>query len=350
MIRSVRLLAVELIGEAVANGARRWRACGILGISLRTLQRWESSDGGDQRRGPTAEPENALSEAERDFIVAVVSSKRFRNLSPSQIVPKLADEGTYLASESTMYRILRQRRLLAHRGKSSAVEHHRPTECVATGPNQVWSWDISYLSSAVRGMFYYLYLVVDVWSRKIVGWAVHELEDAALAADLIRAAVLREGIDSGQLVLHSDNGGPMKGATMLATLQWLGITPSFSRPGVSDDNPYSESLFRTVKYRPEYPKKPFEDLQAAQQWVENFVGWYNDGHHHSAIRFVTPSQRHTGAEKAILEQRTEVYRRAKKQNPARWSGSTRNWESIEKVVLNPSKRDNAVADQIKASA
>lgn len=345
-----RRTAVELIGEAVGNGARRSRACWVLDISLRTLQRWESGGRGDQRRGPSTVPENALSEAERALIVAVVSSKRFRDHSPSQIVPILADEGIYLSSESTMYRILREEKLLKHRGKSSAARHHRPKEYVATGANQVWSWDITYLRSSVRGQFYYLYLVVDVWSRKIVGWAVHEVEDAALASILIRQAAFREGIKPEQLVLHSDNGGPMKGATMLATLQWLGIVPSFSRPKVSDDNPYSEALFRTVKYRPEYPKKSFEDLEAARRWVESFVGWYNNEHRHSGIRFITPSQKHSGSEKAILERRKEVYRQAKEKNPARWSGSMRNWEAIEVVVLNPSKRQDTQAAEQKASA
>jgi len=266
------------------------------------------------------------------------------------MVPILADAGIYLASESTIYRILREEKLLEHRGKSAAARHHRPKEYMATGPNQVWSWDITYLRSSVRGRFYYLYLVVDVWSRKIVGWAVHEIEDAGLASILIRQAAFREGIEPEQLVLHSDNGGPMKGATMLATLQWLGIVPSFSRPRVSDDNPYSEALFRTVKYRPEYPKKPFENIEAARAWVDSFVVWYNNEHRHSGIRFVTPSQKHSGSEKEILEQRKEVYRQALEKNPARWSGKTRNWEAIEAVVLNPSKRQDAQAAESRASA
>ena len=350
MSLSDRCTAVELIGEAVAKGARRSRACWVLDISVRTLQRWESERGGDRRRGPRTVPGNALSEAERALLVAVVSSKRFRDLSPSQIVPILADEGIYLASESTMYRILREEKLLEHRGKSAVARRHRPKEYVATNANQVWSWDITYLRSSVRGRFYYLYLVVDVWSRKIVGWAVHEVEDAALASILIRQATFREGIEPEQLVLHSDNGGPMKGATMLATLQWLGIVPSFSRPRVSDDNPYSEALFRTVKYRPEYPKKPFESLEAAHRWVERFVFWYNNEHRHSGIRFVTPSEKHSGSEKEILEQRKEVYRQAREKNPARWSAKTRNWDAIEVVVLNPSKRQDAQAAEQKASA
>ena len=243
----------------------------------------------------------------------------------------------YLASESTFYRILREEKLLSHRGRARAPRRHRPNEQVATGPNQVWSWDITYLRSPVRGWFYYLYLAVDIFSRKIVGWAVHEVEDSDLAAGLIREAALREGVDPGRLVLHSDNGGPMKGATMLATLQWLGIIPSFSRPRVSDDNPYSEALFRTVKYCPEYPKRPFESLEAARLWVARFVGWYNEEHRHSAIRFVTPPQKHSGEEKAILRQREEVYKQAREQNPCRWTGLVRNWKPIIKVVLNQAK-------------
>jgi len=191
---------------------------------------------------------------------------------------------------------------------------------------------------------------VDVFSRKIVGWAVHEVENSELAATLIREAAFKEGVDPGQLVLHSDNGGPMKGATMLATLQWLGIVPSFSRPRVSNDNPYSEALFRTVKYRPEYPYKPFKSLEDARLWVDSFVGWYNDEHRHSAIRFVTPSQKHTGEEKIILRHREEVYKQARKLNPSRWTGSVRNWEPIEKVVLNPLKDQMACSSRQQRTA
>lgn len=189
----------------------------------------------------------------------------FRDLAPSQIVPILADAGVYLASESSFYRILREAKLLSHRGRAAVATHQRPTERVANGANQVWSWDITYLKSPVKGQFYYLYLVVDVWSRKIVGWAVHEVDSSDLAAALVREAVIREGVAPEALVLHSDNGGPMKGATMLATLQWLGVVPSFSRPRVYDDNPYSEALFRTVKYRPEYPQQPFVSLEDARR-------------------------------------------------------------------------------------
>ena len=159
------------------------------------------------------------------LIIAVSTSPQFRDLSVSQIVPILADAGIYIASEASFYRVLRENKLLVHRSKAKPFRHSKPKEYVATGPNQVWSWDITYLRSSVRGRFYYLYLAVDVWSRMIVGWAVHEEESAELASALIVEACLRHGVDSEKLILHSDNGGPMKGATMLATLLALHSEP-----------------------------------------------------------------------------------------------------------------------------
>jgi len=181
-----------------------------------------------------------------------------------------------------------------------------------------------------------------------VGWQVHSEELSLLAADLITDICQREGAERHQVTLHSDNGSPMKGATMLATLQELGVMPSFSRPSVSNDNPYSESLFRTLKYRPEYPEKPFVDLPAARDWVSGFVHWYNDEHQHSGIKFVTPEQRHTGEDIQILTKRKAVYEKAKAQNPSRWTGKTRNWDRIKEVYLNPGKSKSDV-DENKAA-
>ncbi len=178
---------------------------------------------------------------------------------------------------------------------------------------------------------------MDIFSRKIVGWQVYEEESSAQAADLMTDICTREDIERHQITLHSDNGIPMKGATMLATLQQLGVVPSFSRPSVSNDNPYSESLFRTLKYRPEYPENPFTDLTDARNWVQVFVQWYNEEHLHSAIKFVTPGQRHRGEDRQILNDRKQVYLEAKSKNPNRWSGDIRNWDRIEKVYLNPEK-------------
>lgn len=347
-----RKRCIELVKEAVEAGARRKKACELLGISLRTLQRWElEPEREDQRQGPNKRPVIALSEAEKLLVVAVATSPQFRDLSASQIVPILADSGVYIASEASFYRILRENKLLAHRNATRPVKHSHPKEYVATGPNQVWSWDITYLRSYVRGKFYYLYLVVDVYSRMIVGWAVHEIESAELASALILEACLRHGVDREKLILHSDNGGPMKGATMLATLQWLGIVPSFSRPSVSDDNAYSEALFKTLKYRPEYPSSPFESIEAARDWVKEFVQWYNFEHRHSGIRFVTPSSKHYGEDEIILEKRKEVYEEARKKNPYRWaSGKTRNCEPITEVKLNTSKAQKDYSMSLEQSA
>ena len=182
-------------------------------------------------------------------------------------------------------------------------------------------------------------MVLDIWSRKILGWAVHADESMDHASQLIAEISAGAGVELSGWVLHSDNGGPMKGSTMLATLQRLGVVPSFSRPRVADDNPFSEALFRTMKYTPAFPSKLFESLTAARQWVDTFVLWYNHAHHHSAIRFVTPAQRHSGEEHAILRNRSVVYEAAKQRNPQRWSGEIRNWAPIGTVWLNPENSD-----------
>lgn len=335
-------MAIELIAEAVSAGARRHKACAVLDITVRTLQRWEAAlqagCSGDQRKAAGAHrvPANNLSQAERQRVVQLCNLPEYASLPPSQIVPALADQGVYVASESTLYRILRAEEQVQRRGRAAAPrEVARPQGYLAQGPNEVWSWDITFLASSIRGVFYRLYLILDVFSRKIVGWEVHAQESAAHAALVIRKACLAEGVHEEGLVLHSDNGSPMKGATMLATLQKLGVVPSFSRPSVSDDNPFSESLFRTMKYRPEYPGKPFESIEAARAWVHTFVQWYNHEHRHSGIRHVTPGQRHSGEEKQILAARQALYQAAKERTPERWSGEIRNWNPVEGVWLNP---------------
>ena len=330
-------MILDIVAEAQRDGARLEAACAITGITLRTLQRWRSWPGGDDGRcGPHRQPANGLTPGEQTRVVEVMTSPAHRGLSPKQLVPRLADDGVYLASESTMYRL--QRRLGLRRARppmartqvTRAALVHR-----ATGPNQVWSWDITYLPMAVRGRFVYLYLVMDVWSRRIVGWQVHSSEGADEAATLITRICDENGVDPKGLVLHSDNGKPMRGNTMVSTLQWLGVIPSFSRPHVCNDNPYSESLFRTLKHTPRYPQMPFDSIAAAAAWVGAFVAWYNAEHRHSGIRFVTPDERHYGLEAQILAQRDEVYQRARRRRPERWSRSTRDWSPVGTVVLNP---------------
>lgn len=326
-------MTLDLVAEAVAQGARQEAACARLGVSERTVQRWQLclKDG---RHGPLSAPANSLSDVERQVLVAVANSAEFRDVSPKQIVPSLADQGRYLGSESTFYRVLKAENLMAHRGRAKAPVPRPKPELFASGPNQVWTWDISYLRSSVRGEFFYLYMVVDIFSRRIVGWGVYEAESSDLSAALIARASLAAGSPKG-LKLHSDNGGPMKGCTMLAMLQSLGMSASFSRPRVSDDNPYSEALFRTVKYSAMFPDKPFETIDAARTWVAGFVDWYNTKHRHSAIRFVTPDQRHFGHEHELLAKRAALYESARAKNPNRWSRQPRNWSPAPAVHLGP---------------
>jgi transposase InsO family protein len=260
-------------------------------------------------------------------------------------VPQLADQGEYIASESSFYRILREADEQHHRGRSKPPRAPcSPPRHRADGPRQLWSWDISWLAGPVKGSFFYLYLILDLYSRKIVGWEIFEAESAEYAAQLVQRAVLAEDCIDQPLVLHSDNGSPMKGATLLETLYRLGVVTSYSRPRVSNDNPFSESLFRTCKYRPAYPDQGFVSLEAARDWVQRFVRWYNQEHRHSAIQFVTPHERHEGLDQAILENRKLVYEQAKARHPERWSGATRNWDPVTEVSLNPAAE---VIDQPK---
>jgi putative transposase len=322
-----------------------------LELSLRTFQRWvrESddviADGRTTNQRPT--PPNKLSGAEREEILVVVNSAEFASLPPSQIVPTLVDRGVYLASESTVYRILKQEAQQHHRGRARKPSTRVVTSHCATGPNEVWSWDITWLPAAVKGKYYYWYMMLDVFSRKIVGHEVHETESAELASQVMRRTSLAEGLAGRPLVLHSDNGSAMKGATMLATLEQLGVAASFSRPRVSNDNPYAESLFRTCKYRPDYPSKPFESLEEAQAWMQKFVCWYNQVHKHKNLKFVTPAQRHAGHAPRILSRREQVYADAKNRHPERWSGKTRNWALKDEVWLNP---DRLQSEQLKQAA
>lgn len=328
---------LKLLDEAIENGARVEKACAVFDLSERTIQRWRAHDGGDRRRGSHCPPSNKLSAEEREEVLTFVNSKEYRDLSPKQMVPLLADKGRYVASESTVYRILREEKMVNHREPSRPAAPP-PREHVATGPCQVWSWDITYLKSLIRGEFFYLYLFMDVWSRKIMAAQVFLCESSEHAAQLFIDTCCKHGVDPLTLTLHADNGGPMKGSTMLATLQNLGVAASFSRPRVSNDNPFSESLFRTLKYRPEYPSKPFASLGDAQNWVDGFVKWYNTQHLHSSLCFVTPDARHFGSEETILENRRLIYEKARSKNPQRWAKKLRNWKAVREVYLNPSKQ------------
>lgn len=338
-------MAITLIEQAQAAGAALKPACELIGISARTYRRWcakQAQTGRieDARQTRKHGPyEHALSQEEKQHILQICNSAAYQSLPPTQIVPALAQQGLYIASESSFYRVLKAHDQLHRRGRSQSPRKvTAPEPYVATAANQIWSWDITYLPSTVKGRFWRLYLILDVFSRVIVKWEVYEHEDAELAAQLVRKACLQQGVQRNQLVLHADNGSAMKASTMLATLQHLGVVPSFSRPAVSNDNAYSESLFKTLKYTPAYPSKPFESLDGARQWVQDFAHWYNHEHRHSGIGFVTPMQRHTGADVQILAQRKQVYEQAKARHPERWkTRQTRNCLRIDSTSLNPTK-------------
>lgn len=340
--------AIALIDEAVEVGAPLDGACELLGITKRTYYRWKNKqkEGSIEDGRPTAErptPSWALTPEERQRVIDTANSPEYADMTPHEIVVALADKGIYIASDSTFYRILHEEKLLNHRGRTAEGSHGEPTTHVATGPNQVWTWDITYLYGPAKGLFYYLYLIIDLFSRDVVDWEVWETQDAEHASELIKRACIKQGRLSTQpLILHSDNGSPMKGATMLETLYSLGITPSNSRPRVSNDNAYSESMFRTLKYRPNFQPKGFENLMAARSWVAGFVHWYRNEHYHSGIKFLHPADVHAGKSAEILDKRHVVYEAAKAAHPERWRGrKTRDWTMPVAVYLNPPAKVDA---------
>ena len=332
------------IATANTNGASLHLACTTAGISLRTVQRWKASTGlvgGDGRPAAVRPPpSHTLSEDERAKLLQVANEPRFSAVPPARIVPMQADEGVSLASESSFSRVLRAHGQTTRRGRAKAPKAVRPpTTHIAREPRQVWCWDMTYLPAIVMGRWFHLYLIMDLYSRKIVGWEVHGNDHSDHAVHLVRRTALSEGIATlvDKPVLHGDNGSTLKATTVLAMLNYLGVKPSYSRPRVSDDNAYAESLFRTAKYRPEFPVKGFVDLPEARAWAADFVHWYNVEHRHSGIRYVSPAQRHAGQDHAILAARHAVYQQARAAHPARWSKATRNWSPVGAVTLNPER-------------
>jgi len=236
---------------------------------------------------------------------------------------------------------------MQHRGRAKEPKKYaKPTSYKATQANQIWSWDITYLPSPIKGQFYYLYLFEDIYSRKIVGYEVYDRECGQLASQLLQRCMFKEQCFnlSSPLVLHSDNGAPMKSQTLKAKIEELGVMPSYSRPRVSNDNPFSEALFKTLKYRGDWPSSGFKDLDDARDWVQQFVDWYNHQHKHSQLNFVSPAERHAGLDGEILQARKLILEKAREANPNRWSGSVRNCEPAGVVMLNPDRDENTVLE------
>lgn len=305
----------------------------MLGLSIRTYQRWKKDTTlEDKRKGSPRKVGNKLSEAEREAVIRAACAPEYKDLTPHQIVAELASKGVYIASESSFYRLMREQDMIKHRSKSRVpVARKAPVERLATGKNQLYSWDITYLGTQVKGIYYYLYLIMDVWSRYIVGWSVHESESEIYSKQLLEETIKKH--NAYGVVVHSDNGSPMRNGNVLILFQKLGVTASFSRPRVSTDNAYSESLFKTLKYQIDYPEK-FDRIEDSIVWIGDFINWYNNEHTHSSIKYVTPKQRHTDEDIEILEKRKNTYTKAKKKHPQRWSKNIRDWSKETDVKLN----------------
>jgi transposase InsO family protein len=342
-----------LIQEAIEAGARLSEAARIVGITARTYQRWlKQREPVDRRKGPQTAPSHQLTDEERTALLKLVNSPPYRNLSPEQVVAKAADKGIYIASERTIRRELTKAKQATYRERAKpATAVAKPRELIASKPLSVLTWDITYLPQEnVRGQYFYLYLFIDIWSRRIVGAEVHEQQSSELSSQLLTSICATEGIEADTAALHADNGAAMRGSTMLATMQALGIVKSFSRPGVSDDNPFVESLFRHLKYAPSYPRRGFANLDQARKWVEQFVHWYNHQHLHSSIAFVTPQARHLGADIEQLAQRRQLYADARERNPRRWTREPRNWHRPQVVRLNPDRTLQVSSDPTSNAA
>jgi transposase InsO family protein len=287
----------------------------------------------DGRKGAPKTTARKLSPEEREAVYQAANQERLADLTAEQVVATLAQESTYLASTSTFYRVLRERRALSRRQDSKTpVRSNKPPTRVATAPNQVWTWDITWLSAEVKGLYFYAYVILDLYDRTIVGWAIHDREDGQLARELFERACLEHG--THPQFVHSDNGGPMKSYTLVEFLYSKNILPTTNRPRVSNDNPFSESLFKTVKYRAGYPRT-FKTLIAAMTWFAGFVDWYNTKHMHSALAYVTPHQRRTGQDATVLASRNWTLALARATHPLRWgTRPAKVYAAPAEVVLN----------------
>lgn len=285
-----------------------------------------------------AQPARALGEAEKSTVRQLLNSERFQDLAPREVYATLLDEGQYLCHWRTMYRILEEHDEVRERRNQLRHPNHPKPELLATGPNQVWSWDITKLLGPVKWTYYYLYVVLDIFSRYVVGWMVADREAAALARELVGQTCLKQGIQAEQLTLHADRGSPMIARSLAMLLADLGVTKTHSRPHVSDDNPYSEAQFKTLKYRPDYPER-FGCQIDARAWSRDFFDWYNHEHHHSALGLLTPADVHYGRAEEIIHRRQQVLHAAYQKNPERFvQGLPKPPELPTEVWINPPKK------------
>ena len=317
------------------------KACDTFGLARASYYRWNQTSDCHQDKRPV--PCWALSPEERQRVLDVLHADRFVDQSPREVYATMLDEGTYLCSVSSMYRILQEQGELRERRNQLCHPVYQPPELLATGPNQVWSWDITKLKGPVKWTYYYLYVLLDIFSRYVVGWMVAHQELACLARKLIEESCEKQSIQSGQLLIHSDRGPSMTSKPVALLLADLGVTRSHSRPHLSNDNPYSESQFKTLKYRPEFPGR-FGSLQEARGFCQTFFPWYNTEHHHSGIGFLTPQQVHYGLAKQIVKEREAVLKKAYNIYPDRFKkGLPKPIPLPESVWINRPLRKNDAA-------
>ena len=314
--------------------------CKRLCISHRTIQNWENRKLEDKRKGAEKSVHNRFSEEEEDRIISVSCSDKNKDKTPYEIVAELAENGEYIGSVRSIYRVLRRRGVIIVKPKSRKNKSGDSVEIKAESPDQIYSWDISYLKRPIRGLYYYLYMFMDIWSKEIMGWKVYEEESGINARDLFNE--IASGKITNGIILHSDNGGPMRSSTLRGTLEELGVIQSFSRPSVSNDNAFSESLFSTIKRNAGYPKS-FNSIEEAEEWMSRFVNWYNKQHRHSSLDYVTPYQRRSGEYKEIFEKRNRTFTIARKEHPERWTGNTKYWQIKDEVFLKKPNRSKKAA-------
>jgi putative transposase len=289
-------------------------ACRALGVPRSTFYRAQQPK---REPKPRPTPERALKPEEKEQVLQVLNSEPFQDSAPREVYATLLDDGKYLCSWSTMYRILKEHQLVRERRDQLRHPTYTKPELLATAPNELWSWDITKLRGPAKWTYYYLYTILDVFSRYVTGWLIADCESASLAKQLIAETCAKQGIELDQLTLHSDRGSAMTSKTVALFLATLGVTKSHSRPYVSNDNPYSESQFKTMKYRPDYPDR-FGSIQDARAWARTFFQWYNHEHYHTALGLLTPATVHYGQAQAAIDQRQQVLQAAYAAHPERF--------------------------------
>jgi len=293
------------------------KACEAFGLARSNYYRWRKSPQGASDETVRPIPSWSLSQEEQQKVLETLHTDRFIDQSPREVYATLLDEGLYLCSVRSMYRILNQHGEVRERRDQLRHPDYKKPELLATGSNQVWSWDITKLLGPAKWTYFYLYVLLDIFSRYVVGWMVAPQESASLAKKLIEESCVKQSIGSGQLVIHSDRGPSMRSKPVALLLADLGVTKSHSRPHVSNDNPFSESQFKTMKYRPEFPER-FGSLEDARTFCLDFFSWYNTQHYHSGIGLLTPEQVHDGLAQQIVKERQEVLKKAYDKNPDRF--------------------------------